>query len=262
MIRTLLAHPRTRGLDVDDPATSERRREILLSKPFLRQIYDEWYRRIVSELPPGDRPVLEIGSGAGFMKPYIKGLLTSEVFPVTGAQMVLDACHLPFAAGSLRAIVMTDVLHHVSTPRLFLSEAQRGLQDGGRIVMIEPWVTGWSRKIYGALHSEPFLPESTEWEFPPSGPLSGANGALPWIIFERDREQFRAEFPGLSIDRIDPFMPVSYLMSGGISMRALAPGWAYRAVRKLEASFPGLERSAAMFALIVITRSSRRENTR
>ena len=36
-----LAHPITRGLDVDDPRTTELRLRILQDKPFLRRIYDE-----------------------------------------------------------------------------------------------------------------------------------------------------------------------------------------------------------------------------
>ena len=56
------------------------------------------------------------------------------------------------------------------------------------------WVTRWSRWIYGRFHHEPFDPQRADWEFPLSGPLSGANGALPWIIFQRDREQFEREW--------------------------------------------------------------------
>ena len=41
------------------------RRQIIQSKRFLRTIYDEWYRDIVAALPPGDGPVLELGSGPG-----------------------------------------------------------------------------------------------------------------------------------------------------------------------------------------------------
>jgi hypothetical protein len=30
-------------------------------------------------------------------------------------------------------------------------------------------------------------------------------------------------------------MPIAYLLSGGVSLRGLFPGWIYRPVRKLEA---------------------------
>jgi SAM-dependent methyltransferase len=250
-IRSLLAHPLTRGLDIDSPATTAIRRRIVREKGFLRRLYGEWYRLILEELPVVEGHLLELGSGAGFMGEVIEGLITSEVFATPGISVVLDGARLPFRAKSLRAIAMTDVFHHVPRARAFLAEAQRCLRPGGRIVMVEPWVTPWSSFVYRRFHHEPFEPEAPTWEFPSSGPLSGANGALPWIVFERDRADFEREFPGLALRKIRPLMPLAYLLSGGVGMRSLVPGFAYRPWRALE-SAPGLERATAMFALIVV----------
>ena len=46
-----LAHPLTRGLSVDDPRTTLRRRQIIVEKRFLRALYDEWYSLILVRLP-------------------------------------------------------------------------------------------------------------------------------------------------------------------------------------------------------------------
>src|SRR5262249_4673893 len=153
-------------------------------------------------VPAGEGGVLELGSGAGFLEEFIPGLITSDVFPSPGVQRVIDARALPFGAGELKAIVMTDVLHHIARPRGFLREADRCVRPGGVVSMIEPWVTPWSRVVYGRLHHEPFRPGAAEWEFPEAGPLSGANGALPWIMFARDRAVFEREFPSWKIARI------------------------------------------------------------
>jgi hypothetical protein len=120
--------------------------------------------------------------------------------------------------------------------------------------MVEPWNTAWGRLVYRRLHHEPFDP-AAGWTVAPSGPLTGANGALPWILFERDRERFRRRFPEWRILRADPLMPLAYLLSGGVSLRSLAPGWAYACVRGLERSVPGLERAAGMFASIALERN-------
>jgi hypothetical protein len=120
--------------------------------------------------------------------------------------------------------------------------------------MIEPWVTPWSRIIYGRLHHEPFEPETASWSIAGSGHLSGANGALPWIIFERDRTLFENEFPGWRIERIIPMMPFVYLLSGGVSLRSFVPGWSFAAIRGLERAFSPWRRHLAMFALIVLRR--------
>ena len=253
-LRRLLAHPLTASLAVDDPATTALRRQIISSKPILKAIYDEWYSMLAKEIPPGDGLVLELGSGGGYCADFIPGLITSETFACPGVQIVVDAQRLPFAEKSLRAIVMTDVLHHMSDVRRFFAESARCLCPGGKIVMIEPWVTSWSRLIYAHFHPEPFRPDSPEWSFSSSGPLSGANSALAWIVFHRDRQVFESEFPEFLTERINPFMAFRYLVSGGVGMRSLTPGFTSSAwiglERLLEPQMPRL----GMFALIAVQR--------
>jgi hypothetical protein len=58
-----LAHPLTRGPDIDDPRTTRVRQKIIQEKGFLRRIYQEWYREIVAALPPSQGAVLELGAG-------------------------------------------------------------------------------------------------------------------------------------------------------------------------------------------------------
>lgn len=248
-----LMHPLMRGMDVDDPETTIRRRMIIKQKPFLYKLYCEWYELIEAAMPAVAGDVVELGSGAGFLKERMPGVITTEVLPLPGIDITIPTDGtLPFDTSSLRAIVMTDVLHHIHNPRSFFWEASRCICPGGAIIMIEPWVTRWSRFIYTHFHSEPFRPESPDWEFPARGPLSGANGALPWILFERDRVRFEGLFSEWQLDFIKPIMPVSYLLSGGVSMKALLPGCMYNVCRTFESL---LEPSFAMFALIKITRA-------
>jgi SAM-dependent methyltransferase len=248
-----LAHPLTRGLDIDDPRTTYLRRQILAEKRFLHRIYEEWYDAIAASLPPGEGAVLELGSGAGFLSDYVPGLLRSEVFPGSGLDLVLDGLDLPFAAEALRGIVMTNVLHHLPRPLSFFADAARAVRPGGVIAMIEPWVTGWSRQVYTRLHHEPFLPEG-DWEIPAGGPLSGANGALPWILFERDRERFEREAPAWRVRSVAPIMPFRYLVSGGLSLRSLAPAASFPLWRGLERALSPWSGQLAMFAHIVLER--------
>lgn len=253
-IKKLLAHPGTRDLEIDDPRTTARRRGIIQSNRFLWRIYDEWYRSLRASIPDGPGGVLELGSGAGFFAQYVPGLIASEVFACPDIQLVLDARRLPFSAGSLKAIVMLDVLHHIPDSRALLTEARRCLRSGGSVVMIEPWVSAWSRLIYTHLHHEPFDPAAERWTFPDAGPLSAANGALPWIIFQRDRHKFEAEFPELEIRTVRPFMPFRYLVSGGVSMRQLMPAAAFPLWGALESWLDAWPQTWSMFALIHLRR--------
>jgi hypothetical protein len=84
--------------------------------------------------------------------------------------------------------------------------------------------------------------------------VSGANAALPWIVFDRDRARLESEWPDLRLLEVVPFMAWRYLASGGVSMRSLQPGWSYRGWRRLERML-GVERRMAVFALIVVERS-------
>jgi len=255
MLKSWLAHQLTKGLALDDPRTTFIRAEIIREKPFLRKLYEEWYKEIASALPPGNGALLELGSGPGFMQTVIPGLITSEVFWGSDVDLVMDGSQLPFADDSLRAIVMTDVFHHLSQPRSFLKEATRCVRTGGKVVMVEPWVSLWSRWVYQRWHHEPFRPDAPEWEFSPTGPLSGANGALPWIIFHRDRAQFEAEFPQWQIELIKPMMPFRYLVSGGVSLRGLQPSWSYGLWQRLEDALQPWMDKLAMFSLIVLQRN-------
>lgn len=242
----MLAHPLTQGLSVDDPRTTLLRRRIIQDKAFLCALYTEWYERIVGALPKRD-DVLELGSGAGFLGRFLPGAITSEVFETPDVALIADACDLPLADRSLDAIVMTDVFHHIPDVDRFLAEAARCVRPEGKIVMIEPWRTPWSEWIYTHLHSEPFSPGSA-WRIPRRGPLSGANGALPWIVFHRDRHLFEERHSQWRIANIEPMMPFAYILSGGVSMRSLLPGWSYELVRALERILR--QESWAMFALI------------
>jgi SAM-dependent methyltransferase len=257
LLKTWLEHPLTRGKNLDDPSTTWLRRDIIERKRFLRRIYEEWYTMLAAAVPAGQAPALELGSGAGFLDQYIDRLITSEIFRCPDITMVLDACALPFEDRSLRAIVMTDVLHHIPRARDVFAEAARCVQPGGVITMIEPWVTPWSRLVYPKLHHEPFRPDTETWEFPASGPLSGANGALPWVLFVRDRARFEAEFPMWRIETIRPLMPFRYLVSGGVSLRGFTPAWSFGAWTALERAMTPWHYTWAMFAFVVLRREGR-----
>ena len=223
-------------LNLDDPRVTSVRREKLRKKSFLEALYLEWYHFIEARLPPGGAhwKVLELGSGPGFLQDVLPQVITSEVLEVSFVDRIEDATALTFSTGELDAVVMTDVLHHIPDVETFFREAQRVLRPGGRIICIEPWRTAWSRVIYRFLHHEPFIEDVGAWKLPAGGPLSGANGALPWIVFERDSEVFTAKFPSLSVLSIDVFMPLSYLLSGGFSYPQLVPRRLYGKVRRAE----------------------------
>ncbi|OGO27989.1 MAG: hypothetical protein A2W33_07720 [Chloroflexi bacterium RBG_16_52_11] len=251
-----LAHPLTKGLELDDPATTNLRRQIIKSKPFLKGIYTEWYCALVKASSAIDGPILELGAGAGFLSEVLPAVIRSDILTTNHIDLVCDAMQLPFPGHIFRGILMTNVLHHLSEPEQFFDEAARCVKTGGIIAMIEPWNTAWSKLVYTRIHHEPFDPTTNHWNLEPGKPLSNANGAIPWIIFSRDRATFECIFPELKIEAIELMMPFSYLLSGGVSMRNLIPGWVYRPWRDIEKLLQPIINSTGMFALITLRKTN------
>jgi len=212
-------------LSLDDPGRVAELRWLIGRKSSLRRFYRRAYRGYAASLArcPGEGGALELGSGAGFAKEVVAGLVTSEIQPCPGVDRVVDARSLPFPDQSLRFICMTDVLHHIPDVEAFFHEAERCLAPGGRVFIVDQH-PGWiSTPILRWVHHEPFDPCATTWRFESGGPLSGANGALPWLVFVRDRERFEALFPRLKVVRYEPHTPLGYWLSGGLKRWNLLP---------------------------------------
>jgi SAM-dependent methyltransferase len=242
--------------DLDDPATTLLHAEIIQKKPLLRKLYIDFYRQLSKAVPDIEKKVVvELGSGGGFAKEVIGNLITSDVLELPNVDKVFSAVSMPFEAGSVDAFLMFDVLHHIHDPRGFFRESLRCLKVQGKIVMIEPANTLWSRFIYRNFHHERFDPRA-EWGLEEAGPVSEANGALPWIIFSRDRQKFEQEFPFLKVVRMRPHTPLRYLLSGGLTLRQLAPSFSYALVKTLEFILSWANNWLGMFQTIELEKTA------
>jgi SAM-dependent methyltransferase len=240
------------GFDLDDPRATLAHREIILQKPFLKKLYANWYADFVKAFKSsGEGPYLEIGSGGGFFKEVFPEVITSDILPLPNVDKVFDAESLPFENASLSAIAMLNVFHHIPRPYLFLREAERTLKKGGRILMIEPANTPLARFIYKRFHHEPF-DENGKREIVAGNPLSNSNQALPHIYFERDREWFAAEYPGLRIRKISYHSPFSYIISGGVSRSAMLPGFMFPLVTAAEWLLKPVSKAIGLFCTIEV----------
>jgi SAM-dependent methyltransferase len=138
------------------------------------------------------------------------------------------------------------ILAHV-----FLMEADRVLKPNGKLIMIEPANSFFGRIIYKNLHHEPFNPQGS-WQIPESGPMTGANGAAPWIVFVRDREILQNEFPDLEIESILYHTPLRYLLSGGVSFKQLVPNFSYPLFSGLDNLLTSVSNGLSMFMTIKV----------
>jgi len=118
--------------------------------------------------------------------------------------------------------------------------------------MIEPSHSIFARFIYQKFHHEPYDDKTQQWNFPSSGPLSGANGALPWIIFERDINIFHKKFKNLKLESIKLHTPFRYLLSGGLSYKFFSAKMWFKPFSFIEKLFSPLNSQLAMFQTIII----------
>lgn len=236
--------------DLDSPERTMFHKELILSKPFLKKLYLEWYKTFtegIKDLPEGK--IIELGSGGGFLKEICPEVICTDILPLPTNDMTFSALEMPFGEDEVSGIVMLDTFHHIPDAHRFLREANRVLRKDGKIIMIEPANSLWGRFIYRNFHHEPFDPEGS-WQIPPTGPLSGANGALPWIVFVRDKIDFEKNFPELKMESISYHTPFRYLVSGGVSFKTMVPSWSYGMIKGIDQIFSSLSKQVSMFMTI------------
>lgn len=244
--------PQTRTItDLDDAATTELHRNILRSKPFMKRLYRDYYEEFAAAVgeDSGKKVLVELGSGGGFIKEVMPTVITSDVLALAHVDKVFSALDMPFDNESVDAFFMINVVHHICDSKAFFTEALRCLKPGGKIVMIEPANTVWSRFIFKHFHHEVFDPQG-QWSLDHSAPLSCANDALAWILFWRDRDIFEKLFPQLEIKRRENHTPFRYLLSGGFTLRQLVPSFTYGWIKMLESALRPMRDCSGMFQTI------------
>jgi SAM-dependent methyltransferase len=239
--------------DLDLPQSTQRHRDIIQNKYFLKSLYIDFYKSFAKSLNHVKKPrtIIEFGSGGGFLKEIVADVITTEIIDINGIDIRCSATQMPFKNDSVDAFILFDVLHHIPDPEAFFREANRCLKIGGRILMIEPANTIFGRFIYQNFHHEAFDPKAG-WTLASSGPLSSANGALPWIVFVRDRRKFQTKFKSFEIRSVKMHTPFRYLLSGGLSFRQLLPSVTYPLIKGLEWILSPLNPWIGMFMTIEI----------
>ncbi len=243
---------------IDSATTTIERAEIIKKKYFLYKSYEKYYLLINSLLSPHNKykKIVELGSGGGFIKEIIPGVMTSDIQKLPGIDKTFSATNIPYKENTVNALVMINVLHHIDNVDIFFKEADRCLKNQGQIIMIEPALTLFGICIYKYFHHEPYKPNSV-WKFKSTGPLSGANSALPWILFYRDRKKFENKYPTFRINKLYAQDPLLYLLSGGFSFRQLLPDFCYPLVTFAEWVLTPFHRFLGLFYVIEIEKVNR-----
>ena len=234
-------------------------RRIWKAKGILRRIYqEEFFARLISSRKPEGISV-EVGGGPGHLRQMLPGIISTDVVWAPWLDAVADAQSLPFRSARVSNVLGLDVLHHVSAPMRFLEEAQRILVPGGRLILVEPWITPFSYLIYRYLHQEDCDLSARPWD---NGPAPSAkakkafdgNPAIPSLLFRpRQRSKTLAALPGFKLLVVERFCLFAYLLSLGFKKPNLLPESLYPIVTKLERmTLPVWRNIAALRVLLVL----------
>ncbi len=206
-------------------------------KKILREVYGSWYKTILKDMKKGPGITIELGAGSGNFKEFKPDVLSSDIEACEWLDMCFDAHHMPFGDLSLSNIVMIDVLHHLSNPVLFISEAVRVLESGGRLVILEPFPSPFSYIIYKKFHPEPYImgvDYFSKNDIERKDPWD-ANQAVAYLLFYKYVKKFQKVFGDrLRIVKRKKISCVLYPASGGFENRQMIPDFLIPVFKVLE----------------------------
>ena len=240
-----------------------RHQRVWQQKPVLRRIYnEEFFARLLSAKTPGGVSV-EVGGGPGFFKQLLPSVISTDLVSCPWLDVVADAQALPFQTSTVTNVLGLDVLHHLAAPMKFLKEVERVLIPGGRLVLVEPWITPFSYLIYNFLHQEECDFSARPWELTDASMLQSkkaldGNPAIPYLMFRpSNRQKTLAALPGLSCVMAEPFCLFAYLLSFGFKDVNLLPETLYPVTSALERfTLPLWRGLAALRVLLVLEKSA------
>ena len=236
-----------------------RNREVWQKKTILRQVYQNEFFPLLAKYRVDGKHTLEVGGGPGFFKAFSPEVISSDISVCSWLDLSANGEYLPFETGKIDNVIVLDMLHHLGDPLKFLTEAERVLRKGGRIVMIEPWVTPFSYLIMRF-----FIPEGIDFSWKPGDvmvPLDkaiekkpfDANQAVPTLLFTKYKADLAQIFPRMKVIKVERFALFAYLLCMGFREISLLPASLYHLVQKFERhTKPLWSRLGAIKGLVVM----------
>lgn len=253
----LFRDPSVKHVDVDGGDRLRAHSCMLGKKPMLREVFNGFhhsFERLDKKFFSGIGIRVEIGAGVAPIRDSYPDVLATDILAGPGLDYILDAEKMDLSDGSVRTIFGQNCFHHFPNPSLFFKELERVVAPGGGAILLEPYHGPFATFLFRRLfRSEGYDKKFPSWETPSSGPMNGANQALSYIVFNRDRAEFERQFPSLQIIHQETCNNyLMYLLSGGLNFRQLCPDWAEPLLRSIQKLLSPLDGWLALHHVIVI----------
>jgi SAM-dependent methyltransferase len=201
---------------------------------------------------------MEIGAGVAPIRNSYSDVLATDIVPSPGLDRVINAEDMDLEYESVRVLFGQNCFHHFPRPDHFFQELERVLSPGGGVILLEPYYGSFASYIFKRLFkSEGYDKNYPSWETPVIGPMNGANQALSYIVFVRDKSEFQQKYPTLKIVHTELCTNyLKYLVSGGLNFKQLCPDWAIPIISFMQRILSPFNRWLALHHIVMI----RKEN--
>ena len=199
-----------------------RQRENILNNSGLRSYFSFLYG-IVNQLIETFDSILEVGAGAAISDIFVsRNIVRTDILPFNEFNVSGDCAmeRLPFKDSSFDAVLAFDSIHHSEQPSKAILELLRVTRKGGKIILVEPFVSLLSYLPYKIFHHE-----DTSWNFKEQGsielslrnlnPETGDQGVSRFIINQLSNWR-TTNFPKLTVSTTY-LSPFSFFATGGVS---------------------------------------------
>lgn len=253
----LLRDPLLENINVDSTERLIAHRNILKKMKFLCNVFNDFhrtFRRLDDRYFTASGPRIELGAGIVPIRESYPDVLATDILYGQQLDRVLDAENMDLPDDSVRVFYGQNCFHHFPHPDRFFSELDRTLAPGGGTILIEPYYGPFAAFLYSRLFkTEGFDKEYPSWETPSSGPMNGANQALSYISFTRDKRKFQHKHPKLRIIHQELCRNhLVYLLSGGLNFRQLVPRWTASIIKLFQWTLSPLNPWISIHHVIVI----------
>ncbi|MDI1276634.1 methyltransferase domain-containing protein [Methylobacter sp.] len=257
----LLRDPSIENIDVDGKDRLVAHSKMLARKRMLREVFTEFhhvFRRLDEKFIFAQGLKIELGAGIAPIRDSYSDVLATDVVHGPHLDRVLDAEKMDLPDGSVRVIYGQNCFHHFPHPDKFFVELERVLAQGGGVILLEPYYGPFATFLFKRLFkTEGFDKRFPSWETPIAGPMNGANQALSYIVFVRDRVQFEHKHPTLKIVHQELCRNhMKYLLSGGLNFRQLLPDWMNPVVEFFQLALSPFNRWTSLHHIVIIRKET------